>query len=70
MPYTSGAGKVETCPSKCADGSTFKRYKCKDDSVVVARTPNAIKTELFNNGPMDTHFTVYLDFMSYDSGIY
>ena len=31
---------------------------------------NAIKTELINNGPVHTGFTVYQDFMNYKSGIY
>lgn len=31
---------------------------------------DAIKTELYNNGPMEGAFTVYEDFFSYKSGVY
>jgi cathepsin B len=29
-----------------------------------------VKTDIFNNGPVETGFLVYQDFMSYKSGIY
>jgi cathepsin B len=36
MPYTSGAGKSGSCPTKCADGKAMKMFKCKSGSVVEA----------------------------------
>ena len=69
-PYTSGTGKVGSCPSKCSDGSSMKLYKCKSGSVVEATSPSQIKAEIYQNGPMETGFTVYQYFMNYKSGVY
>lgn len=70
FPYTSDKGTVPTCAKSCVDGSEFKKYKCKKNSVVQATNVNAIKAEIQKNGPMETGFTVYEDFMNYKSGIY
>ena len=43
-------------------------YKAKNVKAIAGE--NAIKTELINNGPVHTGFTVYQDFMNYKSGIY
>lgn len=32
--------------------------------------PQAIKEELYKNGPVNTGFVVYEDFMTYKSGVY
>lgn len=32
--------------------------------------PTAIKEEIFKNGPVNTGFSVYEDFMTYKSGVY
>ena len=64
-PYNSGGGASGTCKSV---SSTF--YKCQSGSVVEATTPEQIKSEIYKNGPMETAFTVYQDFMSYKSGVY
>jgi len=70
-PYTAGAGTVEKCLSTCADKSVeFKKYKCEAGSVVEARGVHQIKAEILNNGPLETGFTVYEDFMSYKGGVY
>ena len=34
FPYTSDKGAVPKCASTCVDGSDFKKYKCKKNSVV------------------------------------
>jgi cathepsin B len=39
LPYTSGAGKVDKCPTKCENGDKFVKYKCEADSVVEATNP-------------------------------
>ena len=70
FPYTSGSGSVPKCAAKCVDGSDYKKYKCKKGSVVEATTVDQIKAEIFTNGPMETGFMVYQDFMNYKSGIY
>lgn len=43
LPYTSGTGKVDTCPTHCSDGERFTKYKCEANSVVEATNPNQIK---------------------------
>lgn len=73
LPYTSGEGDDGTCPTdnKCtATGQTWKKYKCEDYSTVYADTPEDIQNEIYANGPMETGFQVYEDFMNYKSGIY
>lgn len=69
LPYTSGQGKVEACTDKCADGSDKVTATC-DGKVVHPRKIEDIKREIKVNGPMEIAFTVYDDFMSYESGIY
>jgi cathepsin B len=68
--YSSGKGVVPTCASKCEDGSEFMKYKCVKGSTVKATTVEEIKSEIVANGPMETGFTVYEDFMNYESGVY
>jgi cathepsin B len=68
FPYQSAEGTAPSCTKTCADGSAWKKYKCK--KVVSASGVDKIKSELYTNGPLETGFTVYEDFMSYKSGIY
>lgn len=70
MPYTSGNGKVGSCPKKCQDDSEKKKYKCVKGSVVKASGIEAIQSEVLANGPVETGFTVYEDFFNYKSGVY
>ena len=70
MPYTSGSGSVPRCAKTCSGSETWKKYSCKSGSIVEATTPSQIKSEIYANGPMETAFTVYSDFMNYDSGVY
>jgi cathepsin B len=70
FPYTSQTGTAPKCAKTCSDGSAWKKYKCKKNSIVEARGVDAIKTEVSTNGPLETGFTVYEDFMSYKSGVY
>jgi cathepsin B len=70
FPYSSNTGVVPKCASSCADGSTYRKYKCTAGSVVEASGVDQIKNEIFNNGPLETGFTVYEDFMSYKGGVY
>lgn len=70
FPYSSGKGAVPACPRTCTGSGTWTKYKCKANSVVTARTAAAIQQEIYTNGPMETSFNVYSDFMNYKSGIY
>ena len=74
-PYTSGAAGDDKggCKAKCQNGEEkeddSKKHKCKGKSVHPT-TADKIKQELYNNGPTELAFTVYQDFMSYESGVY
>lgn len=71
MPYTSADGKVEKCPSHCAnDNVEFNRYHAAGMPQMLNNNEQKIKESLFEHGPVETGFTVYEDFMSYKSGIY
>lgn len=71
-PYTSGTGEVEKCSffkSQCrVDGVEYKKYKAK--KFYNLSSINAIKQSLYENGPVESGFRVYDDFMNYKSGIY
>jgi len=73
FPYESGDGK--TMP-KCIQGNCvntqnkFKKFKSKINSSKAYQCPTQIKKEIFENGPIQTGFFVYEDFMHYKSGIY
>jgi cathepsin B len=69
-PYLSGDGSTQACASSCTDGSEFTKYKCVGGSVVEAKGIDQIKAEISSNGPVETGFTVYEDFMNYGSGVY
>jgi cathepsin B len=69
FPYGSTSGTAPACASKCADGSAFKKYKCKKNSIVHPTSVADIKTEL-TKGPVEGAFTVYDDFFNYKSGVY
>lgn len=72
FPYSAGKGNVPSCPADACEvsGEEYKKYRCKSGSVVQATNPNQIKSEIMQNGPVETGFTVYSDFMSYKSGVY
>jgi cathepsin B len=69
MPYTSGLGTVKACPSTCSSGDAWKKYKCANKAVKSTGVA-AIKSDIYANGPVETGFTVYADFMNYESGVY
>jgi cathepsin B len=69
-PYVSGHGSVPSCPSKCSNGATIRKYKCKSGSVQAARGVSQIQSLIQASGPVETGFTVYEDFFNYKSGIY
>jgi cathepsin B len=69
-PYTSADGKVEACQKdKCTGNVEFKKYHAKTLPKML-NTVEKIKQDLYANGPVETGFQVYEDFMNYKSGIY
>ena len=51
------------------NGEPFVKYKC-DDFVQHPTLVDAIKQEIYDNGPVEGAFYVYSDFMNYKSGVY
>ncbi len=69
FPYSSGYGYIEPCINMCKN-SLVIRKKYRASSYRRFNYISQIKSELFNYGPVETGFLVYLDFMNYASGIY
>jgi cathepsin B len=69
LPYSSGKGRVAACPKSgtCKTG-TWKKYRAHDYTEFTGI--EEIKTSLVNQGPVETGFDVYDDFMNYSSGVY
>jgi cathepsin B len=67
FPYVSGDG---TKMPRCPDDSKCTIYKAKKGSSKGLTCPTQIKQDLMTNGPVQTGFIVYEDFMHYKSGIY
>jgi cathepsin B len=71
-PYTSGKGDTGKCQlsgGKCVDGKT-KAVKYRAKNIKQFKSVEEIKKNIFTNGPVETGFTVYDDFISYKGGIY
>jgi len=61
--------KTPKCTKECADGSDWESSKHKLDSVY--NVPSSqLMAELATNGPVESAFTVYADFVHYKSGVY
>jgi len=61
--------RTPSCSKKCADGSDWESDKHKI-STVYSVGVDQLKTELATNGPVESAFTVYADFVHYKSGVY
>lgn len=75
IPYTSQQGNAPPCPSSCTGGGAIKRYQAKNSyhvgsTILFWRRVEDIQTEIMTNGPVETGFDVYQDFMNYKSGVY
>lgn len=73
LPYTSGGGSSGTCPSsfsrnECPNGRQFHKFHAA--SYQHFGNNCDIKKSLMNDGPVETGFLVYSDFMSYAGGVY
>jgi len=79
IPYTAGAGDVESCPTTCKDkaSESVKSEKFHMKYVYPVGTwfnfwnrERLIQKELINGGSVEAGFTVYEDFLHYKSGVY
>jgi len=76
-PYVSGDGKfVPKCSPSCAPNANskttekFSLYKAKPKSTVALTCATQIQREIVENGPVQTGFQVFEDFLHYKGGIY
>jgi cathepsin B len=72
FPYLSATRKVPKClDAACIDTSQkYIKYKAVKRSSGPLTCAAQIKEEIYNNGPVQTGFMIYGDFMNYKSGIY
>jgi len=68
FPYAAGDGTAPSCPSRCQDSESFRRYKARN-AYAISGVANMQK-DLMTNGPIQVAFMVYKSFMSYKSGVY
>jgi len=61
-------GAQKGCPSKCSNGAALDSVKAS--KVATYSTLNAVKNDIYTNGPVETYFMVYEDFYYYSTGIY
>ena len=77
LPYVSGNGNAPACPTTCNGTNvplSSKLYYAKSFEHISPwewwTKVEAIQTEIMNNGPVQTGFSVYQDFINYKSGVY
>mmetsp|Transcript_9888 Transcript_9888/g.32391 ORF Transcript_9888/g.32391 Transcript_9888/m.32391 type:complete len:318 (-) Transcript_9888:139-1092(-) len=70
FPYGAGDGDAPKCSRTCKDGSKPQRYRVKLFSTKGYTDEKAIQTAIMEGGPVEAAFTVYQDFMAYNSGVY
>lgn len=58
-----------TCPSDCDNGAAIPKLY-KSQAATSFKNPASIQAAIMSNGPIEVQFTVYEDFMAYQSGIY
>jgi cathepsin B len=58
----------KNCNKKCSDGKEWSVNKAK--TVHTYSSTDDVKTDIQANGPVETWFAVYQDFLNYHSGIY
>jgi len=71
-PYQAGGGQSPKCSEfdQCWDGTAEKFYYIQKGSVGTFKNADKLKNEIMGSGPVETGFTVYADFLEYESGIY
>lgn len=71
LPYRSGVfGISYECPETCEDGSAIKRVTTPTMGKNYGTSAENIQAALVQQGSLQVAFTVYSDFMYYESGIY
>jgi len=72
-PCPSQEYSNKPCPNQCAtswNGPVWRSDLHKGQKVYSLSGETAIQNEIYQNGPVETAFTVYEDFVTYKSGVY
>ena len=70
-PYVSGDGAIPKCNNFCDDYHfEFKRWKAIKNSLKVVMGNEAIKREVYENGPVSTQMETFEDLGIFKGGIY
>jgi cathepsin B len=69
-PCPSNEYPTPPCVKKCQDGETWSNARHFGSDINSASGEADIQAEIFKNGPVETAFTVYADFLTYKSGVY
>ncbi|KAF0982414.1 hypothetical protein FDP41_011344 [Naegleria fowleri] len=77
MPYVSGNGVTTPCPTTCNGTNvpiSSKLYYAKSYQHISPwmwwKKVEEIQQDIYDNGPVQTGFSVYQDFINYKSGVY
>eukprot|EP01127_Copromyxa_protea_P010573 TRINITY_DN2577_c0_g1_i1.p2 TRINITY_DN2577_c0_g1~~TRINITY_DN2577_c0_g1_i1.p2 ORF type:complete len:163 (-),score=34.34 TRINITY_DN2577_c0_g1_i1:6-494(-) len=72
VPYTSGNGDVQSCPTQCEDGDQYRLYKAANYTQVGSLIEPSKHVDTIMRavmqGPLDATFDVWGDFDDYQAG--
>jgi len=69
-PCPSNEYPTPKCPNKCKNGKNWNTEKHMGSKSFSVSGENGIMQEIFTNGPVETAFSVYQDFLTYKTGVY
>jgi len=69
-PCPSQEYPTPSCTQQCVDSENWSSAKQFGATAYSISGEQDIKQEIMQNGPVETQFTVYADFLSYKSGVY
>lgn len=65
-----GMSKTPKCKRQCVNGADYKKDKSYGSKSYSVRGEQAIQREIMQHGSVEAGFTVYSDFVQYESGVY
>jgi len=69
-PCPSAEYPTPNCPNKCKNGKNWNQGKHYGSKSYSVGGEQKIMQEIFSNGPVETAFSVYQDFLTYKTGVY
>eukprot|EP00826_Nyctotherus_ovalis_P065959 TRINITY_DN9720_c0_g1_i1.p1 TRINITY_DN9720_c0_g1~~TRINITY_DN9720_c0_g1_i1.p1 ORF type:complete len:258 (+),score=58.71 TRINITY_DN9720_c0_g1_i1:148-921(+) len=70
MPYTAWTGFASMCSMGCEGGEIWRKFKCREGSVINTSNTSVIKEQISRYGSVMAEMNVYLDFIYHKKGIY